>query len=196
MIKVDEISLPILFCENDIKKAISNKLKIDVTKIKSFEILKQSIDARRKPNIKYICSFGVCLKDNLEKELTNINDLTAFLYIDNTASSDIEYVCRKCYEIKRAIKKFVLILDFENQVPYTKKELEQLRGLSLYLDIHILITTDLASVKNKKYPALEDLDNADLVEIADKILLSNDEKSSGLVLAKNNFGKIGLLCND
>jgi len=35
-----------------------------------------------------------------------------------------------------------------------------------------------------------------MVEIADKILLSNDEKSSGLVLAKNNFGKIGLLCND
>jgi len=145
-----------------------------------------------------VASFNLrkSLKDNLEKELTNINDLTAFLYIDNTASSDIEYVCRKCYEIKRAIKKFVLILDFENQVPYTKKELEQLRGLSLYLDIHILITTDLASVKNKKYPALEDLDNADLVEIADKILLSNDEKSSGLVLAKNNFGKIGLLCND
>ena len=38
--------------------------------------------------------------------------------------------------------------------------------------------------------------NKDLVDIADKVLLSNDEKSDKVVLAKNNFGKEGLLYND
>lgn len=135
------------------------------------------------------------LKYDLETVLTNINDLTAFLYIDDTASSDIEYIKRKCHEIKRTIPKFVLILDFENQVPYTKHELEELKELSI--DTPIIITTDLSeNTKNKKYPTLEDLNNKDLVDIADKVLLSNDEKSDKVVLAKNNFGKVGLLYND
>lgn len=72
MIKVDEISLPIIFNDEDIKKSIAQKLKINAQEIQSFEILKQSIDARRKPNIKYICSFGVILKNNLESKFEGL----------------------------------------------------------------------------------------------------------------------------
>ena len=135
------------------------------------------------------------IKYDLETVLTYINDLTAFIYIDDTASSDIKYIREKCIEIKKTIPKFVLILDFENQVPYTKQELEELKELSIY--IPIIITTDLPeSTKIKKYPTLEDLNNNDLVDIADIVFLSNDEKSKELVLAKNNFGKVGLLSNE
>jgi len=72
MIKIDEISLPIMYSNKDIKNAISLKLKINPENIDSFEIVKMSIDARRKPNIKYICSFAVCLKNNLESKFESL----------------------------------------------------------------------------------------------------------------------------
>ncbi|MBQ3048120.1 MAG: hypothetical protein IJD48_03805 [Clostridia bacterium] len=72
MIKVDEIVLPILYKDDDILNSISSRLKISKKDIQSFEIVKISIDARRKPNIKYICSFAVCLKNNLEDKYLSL----------------------------------------------------------------------------------------------------------------------------
>ena len=95
-------------------------------------------------------------------------------------------------KLKELYQNLYLYLIFK---PYTKHELEELKELSI--DTPIIITTDLSeNTKNKKYPTLEDLNNKDLVDIADKVLLSNDEKSDKVVLAKNNFGKVGLLYND
>ena len=137
------------------------------------------------------------LKSELEEELQNKNNLTSFIYIDDTASSDIEYIKEKCLEIKMPIKRFTLILDFEKQVHYTKQELEELKELSVNFKIPVIITTDLSeSVNDKKYPTVEDLNNPDLVDIADNIFLANEKKADKIVLAKNNFGKVGLLNND
>ena len=44
------------------------------------------------------------LKSDLEEELQNKNNLTSFIYIDDTASSYIEYIKEKCLEIKMPIK--------------------------------------------------------------------------------------------
>ena len=75
MIKLEQISLPLDFSDFDIENEILKKLKIKKQEIMCFEILKLSIDARKKPNIKYVCSVGVCLKDetrfqNLKHEKT------------------------------------------------------------------------------------------------------------------------------
>ena len=72
MIKLEQISLPILFNELDIISQITRKIKIKKEDIKSFEILKLAIDARRKPNIKYVASIGVELPKSLENNFKEL----------------------------------------------------------------------------------------------------------------------------
>lgn len=68
MIKIDQVLLPIKYTDKDILKQVSRKLNIKETSIESFEILKLSIDARKKPNVKYVASVGLNLNANLEKK--------------------------------------------------------------------------------------------------------------------------------
>ena len=70
MIKLDQISLPIKFNDSNILSQISKNLRVKNTDITSFEILKLSIDARKKPNIKYVASVGVNLKGSLENKFS------------------------------------------------------------------------------------------------------------------------------
>ena len=70
MIKLDQITLPIKFSDCDILSQISKTLKIKIADIKSFEIFKLSIDARKKPNVKYVASIGINLNDRLESKFS------------------------------------------------------------------------------------------------------------------------------
>ena len=72
MIKIDQIILPISYTDRDIRAQICKKLKIKETTIENFEILKLSIDARKKPNVKYVVSVSVGLKGDLEKKFSNL----------------------------------------------------------------------------------------------------------------------------
>ena len=72
MIKIDQVLLPIKYTDEDICHQVSRKLNINKTSIESFEILKLSIDARKKPNVKYVASVGVNLKGNLEKKFEKL----------------------------------------------------------------------------------------------------------------------------
>lgn len=62
MLKICEVKVPLTFSENDIKNAICDYLHIKNDEILGYEILKKSIDARRKNNICYRCNFSVQLK--------------------------------------------------------------------------------------------------------------------------------------
>jgi len=66
MLKLDQISLPINYNDKVIANKICDVLKVNKKDIISHEILKLSIDARRKPNIKYIASIGVNLISSIE----------------------------------------------------------------------------------------------------------------------------------
>lgn len=70
MIKLDQIKMPIGFSKNDLLKKCASILKIDIKKIEEIKIIKQSIDARRKPNIFYIINSILTLKDNLEDKFS------------------------------------------------------------------------------------------------------------------------------
>lgn len=72
MIKLEQISLPINFSEADILGDICKKLNTDAKNVQKFEILKLAIDARKKPNIKYVASLAVELKGNLERRFPNL----------------------------------------------------------------------------------------------------------------------------
>ena len=84
MIKVDQISLPIKYTKKDILFAVSKALKINADKIKNAELVKLSIDARKKPNVKYIASVAVSIDGGLEgrfKNLTFVKNTKTLKYI-------------------------------------------------------------------------------------------------------------------
>ncbi len=68
MILVDNLKLNVGFKDRDIIEACAQKLNIKTSDIKSFEIIKQAIDARRKPNIFYSLNVAVALPDKFEKK--------------------------------------------------------------------------------------------------------------------------------
>ena len=68
MIRVRQVKVKLNSSDELIRKSIANKLKINVNEIISFKINKQSIDARDKENVHYICEYDAELK-NEEKVL-------------------------------------------------------------------------------------------------------------------------------
>lgn len=87
MIKLDNITLPIGFNNNNIKENCAKNLKISPKNIKNFEILKLSLDARRKNSIKYVASIALELDENIEKKYKNLSyvlDRTSLNYVQKT----------------------------------------------------------------------------------------------------------------
>lgn len=72
MIKLDNITLPIRYNDDKIKEICAKNLKISSKNIKNIEIIKLSLDARRKNNIKYVATLGVELDNNLENKFKNL----------------------------------------------------------------------------------------------------------------------------
>ena len=70
MIKISNIKLPINYNDSDIVKSICKKAKINADVIRSFTLLKRSLDARHKNDIKYILSVKVELNTD-EKAVFN-----------------------------------------------------------------------------------------------------------------------------
>ncbi|HBY72989.1 MAG TPA: FAD-dependent oxidoreductase, partial [Lachnospiraceae bacterium] len=62
MIRISQIKLPIRHTKEDMLQAIAKALRLSPGRIRGYEIMKQSIDAR-KNEIKYIYTVGVTLAD-------------------------------------------------------------------------------------------------------------------------------------
>lgn len=67
MIKITQIKVPIEHCEEDVKKKAAKLLKLPEDKLFEFEILKRSLDARKKPELFY--SYTVRVKTDKEEKL-------------------------------------------------------------------------------------------------------------------------------
>ena len=81
MIKLDNIRLKPDYTEDNLKTEIAKNLKISKTEILCFEIIKKSIDARRKPDVKIVLSVGIKLKN--EDQFVNLKfepDYSLFEY--------------------------------------------------------------------------------------------------------------------
>jgi uncharacterized FAD-dependent dehydrogenase len=73
MIRVTQLKLPIKHNNEDIKNAAAKALKLQISKIKEFSIVKKSIDAR-KGDVKYIYTIDLLLSDTCsEKEISLVN---------------------------------------------------------------------------------------------------------------------------
>lgn len=75
MLRIDQIKLPIQHSENAIVNKIADAIKITSKEIKSYQILKRSIDARKKPDLYYVYSvaFSVDNEQKLLKKSKNKN---------------------------------------------------------------------------------------------------------------------------
>jgi len=71
MIRLNQVKLNINHKEEEIIKAISKKLRVKLSDIHSYKLVKRSIDARKKPDLYYVCVFDVKVsnEDYLIKKL-------------------------------------------------------------------------------------------------------------------------------
>lgn len=62
MIRLQQLKMPLTHSEEDLLKKITQMLRIRVQEIESWKIIRQSVDARRKPELKYIYTVDVKTK--------------------------------------------------------------------------------------------------------------------------------------
>lgn len=80
MIKVNNVKIKPDYTNEDLLKAIAKKLRIDIKEIKTFSILKKSLDARKKNDIKFNFSFKVELSKNENKILKRFKENDVSIY--------------------------------------------------------------------------------------------------------------------
>lgn len=59
MIRISQIKLPVTYTEQDLKRAAAKALRIPAAQIRSITVRRRSIDARKKPDIRYIFTVDV-----------------------------------------------------------------------------------------------------------------------------------------
>jgi len=87
MIKITQLKLSIDHTQDDLVKAINKTLKLKNNQLKSFKLLKKSIDARKKHEIKYIYAMDVELAMDHKAELALVKKLKNA----NVVVSDTKY---------------------------------------------------------------------------------------------------------
>ncbi len=63
MLKINNIKVPLIHSEQDIKNHLSHTMRVKPSQIACFEIIKRSVDCRDKGDIKYVLSLAVQLLD-------------------------------------------------------------------------------------------------------------------------------------
>lgn len=123
------------------------------------------------------------------------NKLYMELYVDDTAKPSMEYISKQCCRMKIENNIKVVIIDYIQLVEEDKKIYTRLKELAEKLKITILVVYMMSgSNSTNEKPALEDIKNKELVEIADKVVLlhriinDNNTTDKGLevIIAKNS----------
>lgn len=76
MIQINNLSVSVYKSEEDLEKKIAKELKVNKEEIINFDILKKSIDARKKDDVRYVYSLAVNVKNEkklLKKFASDIN---------------------------------------------------------------------------------------------------------------------------
>ena len=80
MIRINQLSLPLEYTQQTLKKKICRLLKIDASQIREIQLLRRSIDARKKDQIRFIASVGVAVNGNEQTILQHAGCKTAGLF--------------------------------------------------------------------------------------------------------------------
>ena len=77
MIQVNNLSISIYKSKDDLLKKVAKELKVKQTDIIKFDVIKKSIDARKKEDVKYVYSLAVKVKE----ETKLLKKLAGSIYI-------------------------------------------------------------------------------------------------------------------
>lgn len=131
------------------------------------------------------------LRDSLKQELKLILDkdeLTEMIYIDDKTNIDIKYIVDKCNELSADYDNLYIMIDYENELKHKGNDVTyKLKQLSKKLNTNVIVTTQINADLD-----IKELKNKGLVKSADVVVLSNDEQKL-TILAKNKYGKIGII---
>ena len=64
MIRIQQLKVPLNYDEAFLRKEIARKLKIQASDIKELRVRKQSLDARKKPDLYYVLTTSVWQKSS------------------------------------------------------------------------------------------------------------------------------------
>ncbi len=93
MLRIQQIKLPVDHEEGELKAKIASTLKITEDKIKSVEIFRKSIDARKKDNILFIYTVDIELSEEIKisKKNPNISEIEPFVYsVEITGEEELQ----------------------------------------------------------------------------------------------------------
>lgn len=80
MIRINQLSLPLEYTPQTLQKKICRLLKIDSSQIRELRLLRRSVDARKKDQIRFIASVGVSVHGNEQAILHRSGCKTACLF--------------------------------------------------------------------------------------------------------------------
>ena len=74
MLRIQQLKVPLTYDEAYLKKELSRKLKIPSSEIKELKVRKQSLDARKKPELYYVLTVDLTVtkEQTLIKKKTNL----------------------------------------------------------------------------------------------------------------------------
>lgn len=94
MIKISDLKFPVDYTDKDIQDRIAKELRIDKSRIKRFALVRRSVDARRKTDVKFIISVSAEVDGDEKKIIARCKSKNAAL------SKPFVYEIEKCRELK------------------------------------------------------------------------------------------------
>ena len=65
MIRVNQVKLPVSHSEADLRKKTAKMMGVSADQIQSVELVRQSLDARKKPDLYYLYALDVAVAGNV-----------------------------------------------------------------------------------------------------------------------------------
>ena len=92
MLKIQNLSLPLGFTHEDLKRKAAKYLKVSPGSLGEVHLLRQSVDARKKQDIRYICSVGVTVQDEA-------------LLLSRSSLSGVSLWSPECYQFPHPLRR-------------------------------------------------------------------------------------------
>ena len=74
MIRISDISMPLHYTDEALRRAAAKKLRTDAQKLKKLALVKRSVDARKKQDVRFVVTVDVETDDNEDKLLSRVRD--------------------------------------------------------------------------------------------------------------------------
>lgn len=74
MIRISDISMPLHYTDEALRRAAAKKLRTDVQTLKKLALVKRSVDARKKQDVRFVVTVDVETDGNEDKLLSRVRD--------------------------------------------------------------------------------------------------------------------------